>query len=249
MSRDRTPRSLFDPVERTAPDGAERYMTREACDELFKRIVQLAKGGGDTSVRIDSRWTGNFRWARNAPTTAGDTADHTVNITRNIRGATGNIATNKFDDASLSLALQTAERLIQFYGENKDAAPLPGKQQYLKPQLWSDATYGLGAEPRSGAARALAEPALQAKLLSAGYLQVGASSSAVLSTTGMDAYYAATAAEFSATVRNPGGTGSGWAGVTTRIGARSTRPPSRRSPRRSVWTRRTPGRSSQAATR
>lgn len=214
MSRDRTPRSLFAPVERTAPDGSARYMSREDCDALFKRIVQLGKGGGETSIHIDSRWTGNFRWARNAPTTAGDTADHTVNITRNIRGAMGNSSTNKFDDASLSLALQTAERVIQFYGENKDAAPLPGKQQYLKPQIWSDATYALDAEKRSGGARALAEPALQAKLLSAGYLQVGARSSAVLSTTGMDAYYAATAAEFSATVRNPGGTGSGWAGVS-----------------------------------
>jgi predicted Zn-dependent protease len=214
MSRDGAPRSLFDPAGRAASDAPARYLSREACDALFQRIVRLAKGGGDTAVRIDSRWTGNFRWARNAPSTAGDTADHTVSITRNIRGAMSNITTNKFDDASLTLALQTAERLIQFYGENKDAAPLPGKQQYLKPQLWSEATYELGAEPRSSAARALAEPAVQAKLLSAGYLQVGASSSAVLSTTGMDAYYAATAAEFSATVRNPGGTGSGWAGIS-----------------------------------
>jgi predicted Zn-dependent protease len=216
MSRDRAPRSLFDsPVGRSA-DAPSRHMTREDCDALFKRIQTLSKGGGDTSVRIDSRWYGNFRWARNAPTTAGDTADHTVSITRDIRGAMGNVQTNKFDDESLAIALRTAERVIQFYGENPDAAPLPGKQQYLKPQLWSDASYALGAEPRSNAARALAEPALQAKLLSAGYLEVEAHAAAVLSTTGMDAYYAETAAEFSATVRNPGGTGSGWAGMSNK---------------------------------
>ena len=214
MTRPREPRSLFDPVDRAAAEGPSRHMTREDCDALFKRIQQLSTGGGDLSVRIDSYWTGNFRWARNTPTTAGDTANHRVSITRDIRGAMGNVQTNKFDDASLSLALRTAERVIQFYGENPDATPLPGKQEYLKPQLWSDTTYGLDAEPRSNAARALAEPSLQAKLLSAGYLEVSAHAAAVLSTTGMDAYYAETGAEFSATVRNPSGTGSGWAGVS-----------------------------------
>lgn len=207
------PRSLFAPADFAAP---ARYMSRADSEALFRRIVQLSRGGGDTAVYIGSRWTGNFRWARNNPTTAGDTANHTVNITREIHGAASNIATNKFDDASLSLALRTMERVIQFYRENKDATPLPGKQQYLHPQLWSDATYGLDAEARSNAARALAEPALQAKLVGAGYMEVGANTAAVFSTTGMDAYYAATAAEFSATVRNPGGTGSGWAGVSHR---------------------------------
>jgi predicted Zn-dependent protease len=216
MSRDHEPRSLFDTGRSVRIEGPARYMSLGDCTSLFERIQRLSTGGGDTSVRIDSRWYGNFRWARNAPTTAGDTANHTVNITRNIRGAIGNVSTNKFDDASLSLALRTAERVIQFYSENKDAAPLPGKQEYLKPQLWSDATYSLGAAPRSSAARALAEPALQAKLLSAGYVEVSAHAAAVLSTTGMDAYYAETEAEFSATVRNPGGTGSGWAGVSNK---------------------------------
>jgi predicted Zn-dependent protease len=217
---DRTPRRLFADADHAAAgmmqqaEEAKRYMLRADCEALFKRVVELATGGGEVEVNIDSRWVGNLRWARNRVSSAGDTTNHTLRITRIINGARGDVSTNKFDDAALKLSLQTAERLIRFYSENPDAPPLPPKQQYLQPQLWSDASYNLTASARSETAKALTEAPVTQKLVSAGYMQTSAFVRSIYNTTGMDAYYAATQAEYSTTIRNPSGTGSGWAGVT-----------------------------------
>jgi predicted Zn-dependent protease len=214
LRQDQSPRSLFAAL-RQDPDVAdtERYMSREDSANLFKRILALTTGGGETSANMDSHWIGNLRWARNRVTTAGDTTNHTVRILRTINGATGFSATNKFDDESLRIAVQAAEHIVQFYPEYPDASPMPGKQQYLQPKIWSDTTYNVGALQRSNMAREFVQPALKEKLVAAGYLQVGATSRSIYNTSGMDAYYVETLARYSETVRNPTGTGSGWAGV------------------------------------
>jgi predicted Zn-dependent protease len=62
-------------------------------------------------------------------------------------------------------------------------------------------------------AEALMQAAGQAGMLSAGYLEVGAHSLAVLDTNGHARYCQYTTAQYSVTVRDPAGTGSGWAGV------------------------------------
>jgi predicted Zn-dependent protease len=50
-------------------------------------------------------------------------------------------------------------------------------------------------------------------MVAAGYVQVSAHGRAVMDTWGKYLYYPYTTAQFSVTVRNPQGTGSGWAGV------------------------------------
>lgn len=201
------PRSLFD-----APDPP-RYMSREDCQRLFERVLKLTSGGGETTAYIDSRWTGNLRWARNRVTTAGDTRNNTIRITREINGAGATMGTNKFDDDSLKLTIESAERIIQYNSERPDAPLPPKQQQYLQPKLWSDASHTLDSHSRSSVARGLVQPAAARHLVSAGYIQADALTRSVLNTRAMDAYYPATRAEYSVTVRNPTGTGSGWAGV------------------------------------
>jgi predicted Zn-dependent protease len=50
-------------------------------------------------------------------------------------------------------------------------------------------------------------------MVAAGYVQVSAHGRAIMDTWGKSLYYPYTQAQFSVTVRNPDGTGSGWAGV------------------------------------
>jgi predicted Zn-dependent protease len=197
----------------TPIDEPARYYSREASEEIFKRVLALTEGGGETSVSVDTFWTGNIRWARNAVTTAGDVTNHQVRITRSIKGAQASANTNKVDDAALKLAVQSAERTLLYYPQDLDRTPMPGKQEYYQPKLWSDTTYNLDAAKRSQTAYELVQPVVQEKLVAAGYLQVGVATRSVFTTNGMDAYYAATRAQYSTTVRNPAGTGSGWAGV------------------------------------
>jgi predicted Zn-dependent protease len=197
-----------------------RYLSEAQSRALYQRILDMVTTGGHTSVNIGSQWTGNLRWARNRPTTSGDTTDVTLQITRDIRGAGGTVETNKLDDESLKLAIASAERIVGFHVERLDALPPPGAQHYLHPDIWSSATYALDAAARSTSARALVAPAAQEQLWSAGYTQVGVNTRALYNTRGMNAYYAETAAECSITVRSQDGTGSGWAGTSNMDWAR-----------------------------
>jgi predicted Zn-dependent protease len=61
--------------------------------------------------------------------------------------------------------------------------------------------------------RQLVKPAEQAGMLTAGYIEVSAHGRAVMDDSGRSMYYPFTSAQYSVTVRDPKGTGSGWAGV------------------------------------
>jgi predicted Zn-dependent protease len=204
------PQSLFALLARDADPA--RYMSRADAEALFQRIVSMTTGGGGTQVSIVTKWTGNLRWARNRITTSGDTMEQQVVIVRGYRGS----STNKLDDASLRLAVRNAESWgLLVRPEGPRSIPLQGLATYVEPSLWSGPTYELDAAARSAAARELVRPAFEHQLLAAGYAEVRATATAVFNTAGRAAYYAATRGEYSATVRNPSGTGSGWAGVDT----------------------------------
>ncbi|HXC24447.1 MAG TPA: metallopeptidase TldD-related protein [Gemmatimonadaceae bacterium] len=202
------PRSLYTP-----PATDPRYLSSDECHTIFQRIIALSVGGGDTFVTIEGNWRGNLRWALNRVTTAGDTIDHTVTITRVIRGAYGESSTNKLDDEGLTFALRTAERRVQLDKERPDTSPPPPQRTYLQPHLFDARTIALTAADRSAAGQRLVAPAMAANMLSAGYVEVGARTRGVFNTAGLAAYAVATAAQYSVTVRSPQDTGSGWAGV------------------------------------
>jgi len=202
------PVCLFD------PDDPPKYPSRAECEALFTRILKMTRGGGDTTVWVFGSWSGNLRWARNRLTTPGDVRDVSVRISRVIRGAPGDASTNRMDDEALRRAVENAESLAQYRGENPDANSPPGKQYYLATHTWSDATSTLDERARSELARRLVIPSLSAGLLQAGYLNATITTRAVFNTEGMAAYQSITRASYSVTVRNAKGTGSGWAGAS-----------------------------------
>lgn len=191
---------------------ARRYYSKKENEDLFARIKKLSSGGGDINIHVTTSWRGNLRWARNRVISAGDVTNHTVQITRSIRGASASAVTNRFDDIGLERVIKVAERTIGFSAENLDSDEMPGRQEYLKPEIWSDRTYNLDAAQRSSIAYTNSRPAISNDLLAAGFLQVGVTAVAVLNTAGMDAYYVGTGARYSVTTRNKKGDGSGWAG-------------------------------------
>lgn len=86
-------------------------------------------------------------------------------------------------------------------------------EPYSRPKIFFDTTYGLDASQRAKAVESLVAPAREAGLVAAGYLQVSAHGRAVMDSFGRSLYYPFTKAQFSVTVRDPKGMGSGWAGV------------------------------------
>ena len=202
------PRSLFAPREE-----AGRHMSREQCRALFERIVALANGGGEVGVTINSDWRGNLRWASNRIVTSGDSRDHQLIVTRAIRGARGSAVTNRLDDEGLRQAIGTAERNLRFFREEPDAGRLAGPQPHASPAIFFRSSYDLDAAARSAVGRRLVEPVVAKNLLASGFIESSAQARAVMNTSGQDAYHAITSAQYSVTVRNREGTGSGWAGA------------------------------------
>jgi len=191
-----------------------RFLSADEARALQDRILAMAHGGL-TSIAIESRWTGNLRWARNVVTTGGDTQENSIQLGRNLWGNGGSATVNAMDDAALRAAVQRAEDGTLYGGQNPDDYPDPPQPMHpiTQPKIWFDSTYNLGAEARGGAAARLVGPAKAAGVLAAGYLEVSAKARAVRDSLNLTRYYPYTVAQYSVTVRDTTGTGSGWAGV------------------------------------
>ena len=96
-----------------------------------------------------------------------------------------------------------------------EAALPPPPFEYEKTRIWSQATHDFAAESRGQMARSLVEPAESAGMLSAGYLEMRASGIGFINEGAAPLYAACTQAQCSMTVRDPKGTGSGWAGLSS----------------------------------
>ena len=211
-------------AERHQPGARPRFLSEADCHEIAQRLARFAVGGGETQVHIVSRWTGNVRWARNQMSTTGEDRDNQILVTRSRQGATSYniVQINDVSDAALVAAARRAERLVQDDHEMPDAdlAIRPGSPFSYQddapeaiPQLFYEATYQLDAAQRAEAARRLMRSAAAAGMLSAGYIEVSATSTAYITSWGYAQYYQYTWAQYSVTVRDPKGVGSGWAGV------------------------------------
>ncbi len=191
-----------------------RFLNEAECHDILQRLVSFAKGGGYTAVGIASGWTGNIRWARNQVSTSGEVEENTFSIVRRINGASALVTINEHSDVAFVGALRRAERLLRLSRE-AFTGDLPGEpiDPSVSPNIYSEETYQLNADRRAEAARSLSQSSVDAGMLSAGYIGVSAHSRAVIDSDGGSRYFKWTFAQYSVTVRDPKGTGSGWAGI------------------------------------
>jgi predicted Zn-dependent protease len=182
----------------------------------MQRVVGLVHGGGETQLSLKSTWIGNVRWARNRISSESDIRSNEIHIARRIHGAPGAVRVNMIDDASLEQAVRRAEHARLLMEEHLASEPGDDyREPMTHPKIWFDTTYHLDAGARVALVRDVIAPIEQTGMLSAGYVEVKAMGQFVHSTRSAyePLYYPYTAAQFSLTVRDPKGTGSGWAGV------------------------------------
>jgi predicted Zn-dependent protease len=205
------------PVRLLGVADDERFLSKETCDAVVRRIRGFAQGGGETMVRIDSWWHGELRWARNRVDLASDRRDVSVRVTRGLPdGGRADVSTNQLDDRSLQAAVYAAERQAKHGGGmtiRDITAPAP-VFDYQQPSIWSDTTYRFATDARAQIARRITDKVEAARMLAAGYMEVKAQSTARTAAAGM-MYAERTAAQCSMTVRDAAGTGSGWAGLSS----------------------------------
>lgn len=211
--------SVVDGIGADVPTS--RFLSQADCQTLLTRLAGFAIGGGTTQLKVQSSWTGNLRWARNQCSSSGDVRNNQLEIIREIRGASGGARINQLDIALLRAAIQRSERGLQLVNERAETdMDTPFLEPFLHPQIWFDATFNQNDNTRAEIVQALVQPAAKAGVLAAGYIEVSATGRAEMtagaaqSTLIQDWYYPYTLAQCSMTVRDPQGSGSGWAGVS-----------------------------------
>ncbi|HWZ57812.1 MAG TPA: metallopeptidase TldD-related protein [Gemmatimonadaceae bacterium] len=194
---------------------ASRFLSVDECQALAARVAHFGVGGGQTSIAIESTWTGNLRWARNQALQSEDVRNNVVTVRRDIRGAAATMDVNQIDDGALLAAVRRAERALKMRREERDSDLREFVvEPYLRPKIWFDSSYDLDADRRTAAMEPVVQAAVAAGMRAAGYLEVaGHGRAAMDATTARALYYPYTTAQFSVTVRDPHGAGSGWAGV------------------------------------
>lgn len=197
-------------------DERPRFLSESECRALAQRVSSVVSGGGYTVVSIKSTWRGSTRWARNQVSASGEVLDHAISVGRAINGAyNGAVVINDTDTDALVAAVRRAERLAAISAESWDDGGLGARplEPQTNPAIFSTNTYALTSERRSDVARTLVGSAVDAGMLSAGYIEVLAQSQALIDTLGRVRYTQFTNAQYTVTVRDPSGAGSGWAGV------------------------------------
>ena len=190
------------------------WLSRAEARQLAERVLARAKSDG-CHVSISSGVSGNTRYARNEVTTAGDTVNAGVTVTSRFGKRTASVSTNELDDAALTRAVETSERLARLAPENPELMPLLPAQVFAEVPALSNATAGLDAARRAEAVAAVIGASGRAGggLAAAGLVHRVAGAGAVANSAGLFAYHASSSAVHTCTVRTPDGRGSGWAGT------------------------------------
>ena len=202
-----------DPSAHAAP-AAPRFLSEEDCRTVLARVQSLGLGA-HTRVDLTSQWRGDLRWARNRMSVASDWRNATLALDG------FQVETNGLDSESLTAAVRWTVQEKLFYPDDNDqfrppdASWPPDVLTYPKSQIWSDRTYAQTPDEREVVAVQLIAGAEGAGMLSTGYLSVEARGTTLYTQDGRFLYAPQTLAQCSLTVRDPRGTGSGWAGASS----------------------------------
>lgn len=224
------------------PIPTSRFLSEAECAGLAKRVASFRHGGGESRVQIESTWRGAMRFVRNTIQSTGDRRNNDIWVTRNIEGAECIVQGNQIDDTSVRAMVLRAEHMTQFEFETGDTrfqqhatTQLPFNTDVTAlaearsskgfavtalppepiehPKLFFDSTFNMSSPRRASAVGSLVADASKMGMLAAGYIEVSATGTAMIDTYGNQLYYPMTEAQYTVTVRDPEGTGSGWAGV------------------------------------
>jgi predicted Zn-dependent protease len=186
-------------------------LSREQARDIARRALAFSSAD-QARVNIGSSLRGNTRFAVNQITTGGDLQDVSVVVTSAFGRRVASAMTNGVDDDSLRRVVETSERLARLVPENPEYMGELGPADHPDVSSLAPATAELSADQRSRAVNHVTAPAAERGLVSTGFLSHGAGAQAVATSEGLFAYNTSSRASFTATVRTPDGTGSGWAG-------------------------------------
>ncbi len=185
-------------------------LMKDEAKQLIDRILLFSKAE-DCQVSLSSSESSHTRFANNEITTSGTSNDFSLTISATVAKRTGVVAVNELTDAVLKRAAARAEEIARISPPDPEYVEPLGPQQYPEISSFFEETARARAEDRLPGVRAVIEPAAKQGLNSSGYFTNSAVAIAFGNKRGNLGYHRMTNANYSATVRTPDGTGSGWA--------------------------------------
>lgn len=177
--------------------------------EIIARVLGQSRAES-CRVSLGGGQSGNVRFARNAVSTSGATSNSTLVVQSSFGTRSGAARANAFDVDTIARTVKASEELARLAPEDPEYMPPLGPQAYQASTAWADATAVMDGARRADAARLGIEAARESGCVGAGFLEHGASASAIGNSAGLFAYERATHANFTVTMRTPDGTGSGF---------------------------------------
>jgi len=185
-------------------------LTKQDAKNLAGKILSYSKLPG-CSVNINASETVFIRFANNGITTSGYSLDQTVSIestTEDKRSGSANVS--EWSDDALKNGVELAERLARISQPDPEYMPPLGPQQYPELPNFDSATGNSRGDALIGHVKAVIDGARGAKLTTAGFIQRSANWVAVANKSGLFGYHQYTDSTLTNTMRNAGGTSSGW---------------------------------------
>ncbi|MXW16408.1 MAG: hypothetical protein F4139_12990 [Gemmatimonadetes bacterium] len=201
--------------KRTSPAPAGlttgKILSKEEAETIAQKVLAFADPSADTVVMVQLNSAQNSRVARNEITTQLDASLGQVAVTSMMNGKTGAGVTERFDDDGLMQAVQWAEEATrEGPGEHGTSRLIKPRTYPVPPGLWSEVTHAVDIEDRI--AKAVKAVERTEGYVSAGTLDLAASSMLVANSAGLVAYCRSTTGTMSLTARTADNSGSGWAG-------------------------------------
>jgi len=161
-----------------------------------------AAGADETEVQLDETIDALTRFANNA--IHQNVAEHgiTVSVRTVVAGRTARATTNRLDEDSLRMAVESSLQLAHSQPPNRNLLPMPGKQPYRTVNRFLGATATLSPEARARAVKQASDLAIRRGQVAAGIFSTGQSQLALGNSRGLFAAHRQTNAEFSITMQD-----------------------------------------------
>lgn len=203
-----------------------KLLSMEELEDVIDRLLSFSNRKGMTMISVSSSWTSELSWARNASSMTSDRRDVTIFVGRSVKRGGGSAMTNQIDDISLQNVMRVCEDQVsnsgipQMIDDHPFAVPYVGSAG--PSNTWSDDTFKRSVEDSSRLIHSSTLKARDAGYSSAGYLENRAFNTFAYTTDefgrvnpSMTGYGEMTQLQCSATVRDPKGVASGWAGKSS----------------------------------
>jgi predicted Zn-dependent protease len=186
-------------------------ITRQDAKNLIEKVLSYSKL---PQCEVGIQWTEDdfIRYAVNGITTSGYRVTQQISITSATDDKrSGNAVVSEISDEALKQGVEQAEQLARISRPNPESMPALGPQHYPQLDNFDPFTGAARGDAMIPHIRAIIDSAKSKHLVAAGYAQRSANAAAAGNKAGLFGYSTYTDSSLTNTMRNAGGTSSGWA--------------------------------------